>query len=148
MLIYSALSITEWKSFMQKLTKLALITLLSSSLITVSQASCERHIYNESNSEWTFSFITPQGEVRVLDAQCAGHTCFIPPKKTMTINYNFSNNFKGYVYIGDKNQNFNGFGFTKEFFGKCVSIHHEGSTGSVSMNEPSGGDFTIEKDTW
>lgn len=148
MLIYSDLSITEWKSFMRKLAKLATISLLSLSLISVSQASCERHIYNQSNSAWKFRFINKEGEAHILDVPCANQVCVIPPKRSISVIYSYSNDFKGYTYIIDKNDNYKGFGLTNEFFGKCVSIRHQGSTGSVSMNEPAGGDFTIEKDTW
>lgn len=120
--------------------------LLLSSTSFVANASCFRHIYNHSGKPWTFEFLTFNGEdVKYISSTCvSNHTCTVRAGGTVEIYYGSSN---GILRIKDHN------GVEKKFTysgRNCGSIRHEGKTGSVTMNDPTGGDIRVNTgaDQW
>lgn len=135
---------------MYKLKHLGYVSLLSFLSVTVAQADCVRHIYNNSNSVWQIKMTRyyPEYEEPNPNISCFG-TCTLLPKQVLTIYYPNKALIDGGadVRITDKNNQARNFNISLPLI-HCAKINHTGSTGSVSLNEPAGGDIKIEKDVW
>lgn len=129
---------------------------------TLSFAACQRAIYNNSANPWEFSFSQNTGiyiHVNGQNYMCEEKYHFtckvsVPAHQQATIFY-YSSQLGGVldgftftkVDIKDKN------GIVKSYDARgyhynCPHIEHKGRTGSVSMNEPHDGDFTVDKEIW
>jgi hypothetical protein len=128
------------------------------------QFACTRHIYNNSNCTW--AFVQPKGpNVGVITytgiwgcrpappdprrTGCAGQVCWVRPRCQLEIRYFVpAGLIDTRINIGDNRSQWKSYAISNGGFGTCPQIVHHGRTGGVSMNEPAGGDFTIDRCTW
>ena len=137
---------------MIRLKTVIVAAILFSNLFTYHvYANCMRHIYNNSEQPWSFTFTTSSGNVYFHDAACnVNGPCLIPPNANVTIEYSHrSGAVEGRVDVMDSNSKAKSF----VYYGTGVSnpcpyLSHRGSTGSVGVNDPADGDFTITQNTW
>jgi hypothetical protein len=129
----------------------------------LAHAGCTRHIYNNSNNFWTFDNreILNHGSARIQVPKCGyprgtgNLTCTIPPHTTVEIVYvttSMADDITGTMGITDSRgvrQTFDYEGSsTFSFQDSCPYIKHDGGTGTVSVNEPANGDYSIDNDNW
>lgn len=128
------------------------------------QFACTRHIYNNSNCTW--AFVQPQGPFvggisytgvsRCRPAApdprrtgCFDRGCWVRPGCVLEIRYWApAGLIDSRINIQDSRNQTQGYAISNGGFGSCPQIVHHGRTGGVSMNEPAGGDFTIDRCTW
>jgi hypothetical protein len=117
-------------------------------------AACERHIYNTSHKPWTFMFIPSLGtgeNVWYSGAVCNGQingSCTIPAGVSLMITYTTNNgNASGTVGIQDSTGKVNFWTYSGTL-SQCPYVSHNGSTGSVGLNDSANGDFTAGGDIW
>lgn len=123
--------------------------------------SCTRHLTNASNGSWYFSASGLSGNNVLFiplnaAAKKTGHRSrprgasqSIQPYGQYEIIYtsNFLGRISGSWTITDQNQTSKSFQYNN-YINDCPSIDHEGSTGSVSVNDPANGDLLIGGQTW
>jgi hypothetical protein len=135
---------------MYKLTFRTCCLLLSVFTITVAQADCVRHIYNNSNAVWKLQMTRhyTENEQSNTNIPCVG-SCTLLPKQVIEIYYPNRSFLDGGATVGitDKNNRTRYFDISLPYI-HCAKISHTGSTGSVSLNDPASGDIKIEKDIW
>ena len=129
---------------MQIVIRQLIVCLITFSLGISYVNACTRTIYNNSNSTWKFA--SAYGAVTVSDATCINETCTLPPKQAFAIHYR--KDFHNSVTIIDKNNNSKSFNYFDVLMQPCPRLDHQGSTGSVTLNDPANGDIVIERDTW
>lgn len=116
--------------------------------------SCYRHIYNHSTTPWTFHVTNNSGggNVYFLSTGCSKNgPCRIPPKTTVEIQYTEPGgiaSISGRMHITDHNGKTAYFNYSSDAIGQCPDISHDGDTGSVSVNDPASGDYSIWAPTW
>lgn len=119
--------------------------------------SCTRHIYNNSDKPWVFKAGGDNQDGNVYFGKNAKNCvntqngpCTIPPKTTVAISFTSTENMiGGTMYITDYLKKQRSYSYGDNLIeGICVKIHHDGDTGSVSMNDPSDGDYSIWQPHW
>jgi hypothetical protein len=110
-------------------------------------------IVNNSNQPWDFQFNPYDGRVHFNGGvSCpVNGPCKIPPHATANIEYTHTvSRASGTVVIRDNRKNKKSFSYDNRgnVFKICPEISHNGNTGSVSVNEPHDGSFTIDRDNW
>jgi hypothetical protein len=101
---------------------------IASSALAQSSASCVTHFYNKSNFPWSIS-----------NFDSTKTSLVIQPNTTASINWGtttevtISGNIPNRPYVRQ---------FQVQAAGSCVTIQHQGNTGSVMLNKPGAGDVT------
>ncbi|QGP55765.1 hypothetical protein PsalMR5_03224 [Piscirickettsia salmonis] len=130
---------------------IGVLTLLSLST-EIFAFSCYRHIYNESESAWTFSApggSSQAGDVYFLNTDCPKDgPCTIPAGESVKIKYTTTDGWsQGDMTVTDKTGHQKVFYYSGHY-GNCPGIDHSGSTGAVSLNQPANGDWKAWGNTW
>lgn len=128
-------------NFNRIVCSLALFAGLSTPFLA--HADCYASIHNQSAKPWSFEFETFYGRhVQFIGIDCkGGFPCTINPYKRVEIIYPIDSN--GQVHIKDH------IGVEKIFSYSirhdCAYIDHKGSTGSITLNEPSRGSIQVNR---
>ena len=101
-----------------------------------------RHIYNQSNTTWTFNIIPINTDSNtVLTVVVPAHT---------TAEIHFSGEVpEGQIVITDASKASKAFNYYTTTFRGNVYVNREmESTGAIEINEPANADFQIVRDNW
>jgi len=126
--------------------------------------SCMQYIINQSHKTWTFRFSPNDGGVyiwgkaAIIDCSAGSNKngpCVIPPagdKKAAKVHYTtggwLGGSITGKVYITDANGETKSYSYSNSTDVCPYIAHTGGDTGSVAMNRPGNGGFTVEDDCW
>jgi hypothetical protein len=112
--------------------------------------SCYRHIYNNSSCNWTFQIDSKHGQHgnvffgNVDTSSCTQKNgpCTVAPGATIDLHYTYTDGAAdGQMNITDSTGTTKNWEYGNSVVNQCVSFNHSGSTGSVALNDPSGGDI-------
>ncbi|QBK06264.1 hypothetical protein DW355_17480 [Hylemonella gracilis] len=112
--------------------------------------SCYRHITNNSSCNWTFqieSHYPQHGNVYFGNSNTSSCTqrngpCTVAPGTTIDLHYTYTDGASdGQMNITDSTGKTNAWIYGNDVVNQCVSFNHSGNTGSVALNDPSGGDM-------